>query len=103
MIRVEQKEDESAHTSVGTSYRTAALEKRENVEQSAQDAATGAECHLADSSSSGNSMEEETVEEEQIKYNVAELKKQGERIVIACGGAGGLGNVSTPKIPESLT
>ncbi|KAF8030881.1 hypothetical protein BT93_D0161 [Corymbia citriodora subsp. variegata] len=92
------KEDESAHTSVGTSYPTAALEKRENLKQSAQNAVTDAECQLADSSSSGNSTEEDTEEEEQIKYNIAELKKQGERIVIACGGAGGLGNVSTSKI-----
>lgn len=93
------KEDESAHTS-GTTCPTAALEKREKLKQSAQDAATHAECQLAHCSSSGNSMEEETGEEEQIKYNIAELKRQGERVVIACGGAGGLGNVSTPKIPR---
>ncbi|KAK2986100.1 hypothetical protein RJ640_003755 [Escallonia rubra] len=41
--------------------------------------------------------EEETEEEENIQYNVAELVEPGQRIIVSRGGDGGLGNVSTGK------
>ncbi|KAK3012786.1 hypothetical protein RJ639_010222, partial [Escallonia herrerae] len=41
--------------------------------------------------------DEETEEEENIQYNVAELVEPGQRIIVARGGDGGLGNVSTGK------
>lgn len=40
---------------------------------------------------------EEEEEEEHIEYNVAELTEPGQRIVVAHGGEGGLGNVSLSK------
>ncbi|KAI3679867.1 hypothetical protein L2E82_50847 [Cichorium intybus] len=41
--------------------------------------------------------EEEEEEEEHIEYNVAELTKPGQRVIIAHGGNGGLGNISLSK------
>ncbi|KAJ4725816.1 GTP-binding protein Obg/CgtA [Melia azedarach] len=38
--------------------------------------------------------------EEQIQYNVAELTEQGQQIIIAGGGEGGLGNVCCPSISK---
>ncbi|KAL5750239.1 hypothetical protein ACOSP7_024842 [Xanthoceras sorbifolium] len=40
----------------------------------------------------------EREDEEEIQYNVAELTKQGQQIIIACGGDGGLGNVCCPSV-----
>ncbi|XP_044504460.1 probable GTP-binding protein OBGM, mitochondrial [Mangifera indica] len=37
-------------------------------------------------------------DEEQIQYNVAELTKKGQQILIARGGEGGLGNVCCPSV-----
>lgn len=41
--------------------------------------------------------EEEEEEEEHIEYNVAELTEPGQRIIVAHGGEGGLGNISLSK------
>nr|POE59724.1 putative gtp-binding protein obgm, mitochondrial [Quercus suber] len=40
---------------------------------------------------------EEMEEEEQMLYNVAELTEQGQQIIVARGGQGGLGNIATGK------
>lgn len=47
--------------------------------------------------------EDETEEQEQIQYNVAELTVRGQRLVIARGAEGGLGSVSlkVPKKPKT--
>ena len=45
-------------------------------------------------SSSEMSTQDETEEEEQIQYNIAELTVRGQRLVIARGAEGGLGSVS---------
>ncbi|CAL5388894.1 unnamed protein product [Camellia sinensis] len=42
--------------------------------------------------------EEKIEENEHIQYNVAELTESGQRIIIARGGEGGLGNVSSAKV-----
>ncbi|KAJ0020258.1 hypothetical protein Pint_32369 [Pistacia integerrima] len=42
----------------------------------------------------------EREDEEQIQYNVAELTKQSQQIIIACGGEGGLGNVCCPSVSK---
>lgn len=42
--------------------------------------------------------EEEIEENEHVQYNVAELTESGQRIIIARGGEGGLGNVSSAKV-----
>ncbi|XP_057955190.1 probable GTP-binding protein OBGM, mitochondrial [Malania oleifera] len=39
--------------------------------------------------------EEELKGNEDIQYNIAELTERGQKIVVACGGEGGLGNAST--------
>ncbi|XP_040371346.1 probable GTP-binding protein OBGM, mitochondrial isoform X2 [Rosa chinensis] len=44
---------------------------------------------------------DETEEEEQIQYNVAELTVRGQRLVIARGAEGGLGSVSL-KVPKKF-
>ncbi|XAR60589.1 hypothetical protein NMG60_11034024 [Bertholletia excelsa] len=51
----------------------------------------------------GDEWERECVEDEreQIVYNVAELTKPGQRIIIAHGGEGGLGSVCTPKVSKN--
>ncbi|CAB4282473.1 unnamed protein product [Prunus armeniaca] len=50
------------------------------------------------SSSSESCTEDETEKKEQLQLNVAELTVQGQRITIARGGEGGLGNVSSVKV-----
>lgn len=52
-------------------------------------------------SSSEMCTEDETEEEEQIQYNVAELTARGQRLVIARGAEGGLGSVSL-KVPKKF-
>ncbi|EFH68668.1 hypothetical protein ARALYDRAFT_311814 [Arabidopsis lyrata subsp. lyrata] len=42
-------------------------------------------------------LEDDEEEIDQIRYNVAELTQQGQRIIIARGGEGGLGNVSATR------
>lgn len=44
--------------------------------------------------------EEEKEESEQIQNNVAELTESGQRIIIARGGEGGLGNASSAKVSK---
>nr|GMD87428.1 probable GTP-binding protein OBGM, mitochondrial [Ipomoea batatas] len=51
----------------------------------------------SDNAVSGSEWEDEREESENVEYNVAELTEPCQRIVIALGGNGGLGNVSTGK------
>ena len=53
---------------------------------------------LCSETSASESCSEETGEEPEMKCNVAELIKQGERVMVARGGEGGLGSVSTSKL-----
>ncbi|XP_074279859.1 putative GTP-binding protein OBGM, mitochondrial [Silene latifolia] len=48
---------------------------------------------------------EETSEEEEdvIQYNFAELTEDGQQIIIACGGEGGLGSVSSNRRPKKAS
>lgn len=51
--------------------------------------------------SESDNMEDSEEEEERIEYNVAELTEPGQRIVVARGGEGGLGNVSISNAHKS--
>ncbi|CAI0454182.1 unnamed protein product [Linum tenue] len=42
-----------------------------------------------------------TAESEDVQYNVAELTIPGQRVIVAHGGEGGLGNVSTSNVPNN--
>jgi len=44
----------------------------------------------------------EEEEEEEVQYSVAELTKSGQRLVVARGGEGGLGNVALRKVPKDI-
>ena len=57
---------------------------------------------LCSETSASESCSEETGEEPEMKCNVAELIKQGERVMVARGGEGGLGSVSTSKLSKKL-
>ncbi|KAK4781706.1 hypothetical protein SAY86_015808 [Trapa natans] len=72
------------------------------VNQFIQDNRSDALSHLDYSSESQMKVEVEEEEEEQILYNVMELKEKGQRVFIARGGEGGLGNVSLGKLPNDL-
>lgn len=47
-----------------------------------------------------SSIQDEIGESEEMKYNVAELTVEGQRIIIARGGEGGLGNVHALKVSK---
>nr|GLL25101.1 probable GTP-binding protein OBGM, mitochondrial [Ipomoea trifida] len=57
----------------------------------------------SDDAVSGTEWEDEREESENVEYNVAELTEPCQRIVIALGGNGGLGNISTGKGNDSDT
>ncbi|KAG9444293.1 hypothetical protein H6P81_015633 [Aristolochia fimbriata] len=46
--------------------------------------------------------EGELEEEEEVEYNVVELTKPGQRVIVARGGEGGLGNTAILKSPKSF-
>lgn len=68
-----------------------------SMEKNSRDAPPVLHSHF---SASESCSEEETDEKEEMQCNVAELTKQGQRIIVACGGEGGLGNVSTSRVSK---
>ncbi|XP_024028109.1 probable GTP-binding protein OBGM, mitochondrial [Morus notabilis] len=68
-----------------------------SMEKNSRDAPHVLHSHF---SASESCSEEETDEKEEMRCNVAELTKQGQRIIVACGGEGGLGNVSTSRVSK---
>ncbi|KAJ4964364.1 hypothetical protein NE237_024303 [Protea cynaroides] len=53
---------------------------------------------IGDGISEAEWAEDEEQEEKIVQYNVAELKEPGQRVIVAQGGEGGLGNVSSAKV-----
>ncbi|VVA23075.1 PREDICTED: GTPase [Prunus dulcis] len=93
----------SALTSLNTEEDTgsSSSQPQRTVEESAGKTTQvgSTDIHSQSSSSSSESCtEDETEKKEQLQLNVAELTVQGQRITIACGGEGGLGNVSSVKV-----
>ncbi|KAL5581004.1 hypothetical protein UlMin_013446 [Ulmus minor] len=86
--------DDTSHSSSPTD---GSMEKLASSEQTTH--VTSSIMH-SEFSASESCSEEETEEKEEMKYNVAELTKQGQRVMVACGGEGGLGNLSTPQVSK---
>ncbi|KAK7367699.1 hypothetical protein VNO80_09717 [Phaseolus coccineus] len=66
-------------------------------EKSRQVASTDAFSQLSTSNGAPEFCTEDIEENQEIIYNVAELTEEGQQVVIARGGEGGLGNVSSSK------
>ncbi|PKI55156.1 hypothetical protein CRG98_024447 [Punica granatum] len=96
------EEAESQHKNTCSSYpgKRSSEDKTSMKQQFIQDNRNDALSCSAHSTES--QLEGEIEEEEQILYNVAELKEKGQRVVIARGGEGGLGNVSLGKLSKDL-
>ncbi|PON85628.1 GTP1/OBG domain containing protein [Trema orientale] len=74
------------------------MEDSAKMEQSARVSSPGLNSQL---SASQSCSEEEYGEEQEKKCNVVELTEQGERVIVARGGEGGLGNLSTFKVSKN--
>ncbi|GLT26429.1 hypothetical protein SLA2020_014950 [Shorea laevis] len=66
--------------------------------RTAGDLTSCTELAVEKSESMKQASEAESEGSEQIRYNVAELTEQGQRMIVAHGGEGGLGNVCYPSI-----
>ena len=71
-------------------------------EKSRQVALTDVFSQLSTSNGAPEFGTEDIGEKQEILYNVAELTEEGQQIVIARGGEGGLGNMLVSKIQGSL-
>ena len=71
-------------------------------EKSRQVALTNVFSQLSTSTGAPEFGTEDIGEKQEILYNVAELTEEGQQIVIARGGEGGLGNMLVSKIQGSL-
>lgn len=81
-----------------SSFRTErSVEDLAKIEQSTHVASPDLNSQI---SASESCSEEETGEEQEMKCNVAELTEQGQRVIVAHGGEGGLGNMSTYKVSK---
>ncbi|XP_043698474.1 probable GTP-binding protein OBGM, mitochondrial isoform X1 [Telopea speciosissima] len=70
----------------------------ESVSHSEEGESEDEDVEIGDSMSGEEWEEDEEEEVEIVQYNVAELKEPGQQVVIAQGGEGGLGNVSSAKV-----
>lgn len=83
--------------SAGCSLSQAEETNVEKSEKSRQVASTDVFAQLSTSNGAPEFGTEDIEEKQEILYNVAELTEEGQQIVIARGGEGGLGNVSCSK------
>ncbi|PON99572.1 Uroporphyrinogen decarboxylase [Trema orientale] len=82
-----------------SSFRT---EKRmEDLAKIKQGVQVASPCLNSQLFASQSCSDEEAGEEQEMKCNVAELTDQGQRVIVARGGEGGLGNVSTFKVSKN--
>lgn len=77
-------------------------------EESFRNGHKGDNCNMAEDDydlgmNSSLSEEDDWAEEEDIQYNVAELTAEGQQLVVACGGEGGAGSVSSNRHPKRDT
>ncbi|KAI9194140.1 hypothetical protein LWI28_003447 [Acer negundo] len=81
-------------------YNVADLTKQgQQITQAEMEGEEEIQYNVAELTKQGQQITQDEMEgEEEIQYNVAELTIQGQQIIIACGGNGGLGNVSCPSV-----
>lgn len=92
-----QLPDYSSNMAENASFSRSCSERIAEELASAKQATTVASSQVFPSDSHKN---EETDDEQEMQLNVAELTEQGQRIVVAHGGEGGLGNVLNSKVPK---
>ncbi|XP_027912679.1 probable GTP-binding protein OBGM, mitochondrial [Vigna unguiculata] len=83
--------------SIGCSSTQAEETNAKKCDKSRDVASTDAFSQLSTSNGAPEFCTEDIEENQEIIYNVAELTEEGQQIVIARGGEGGLGNVSSSK------
>ncbi|KAL3507508.1 hypothetical protein ACH5RR_032890 [Cinchona calisaya] len=97
-IRVLAAEEQSEATCASSPPQVAPSSSREYFKSWREESCSAGEAQVNDDVISEVGSEDELEAAADIQYNVAELTEPGERIIVARGGDGGLGNASSSRV-----